>query len=437
MTSNKFWFFLCRILTAALIVTVMWAPHTWAQTYQTLHEFTGGWDGNDYMWVTGASNWYSSGLVLDSSGNLYGVAAGGGAFGNGVAFKLTQNPDASWTETVIHDFTGGADGAFPFGGLIFDGAGALYGTTSGGGAGRCSTWYTQRCGVVFKLTPNLDGSWTETVIHTFGHTGDGAQPEARLTFDTQGNLYGSTVAGGRLRCPAFNGGFDTGCALIFKLTPNSNGSWTETVIHQFTGSRDGAGNPSPLIFDAVGNLYGTISNGGTSGVGVAFKLSPNPDGTWKEKILYDFPVDNEGYWLMTQTGLVFDSAGNLYGTSFWLPNFGGGTVFKLTPSSSGPWKLSVVHAFGTANMYHPVGGVIIDEAGNLYGTAITGGTYGWGVVFKLVPNADLGWTYSELYDFDNAPLSFPFSLIRDSAGNLYGTANYSDTATGGVFEITP
>jgi uncharacterized repeat protein (TIGR03803 family) len=424
------------MLMAALIVSVMLAPGASAQGYQTLHAFTGGSDGNDYMWVTGQSNWYSSGLVLDSSGNLYGVAAGGGAFGNGVVYELSQNSDASWTETVLYNFTGGADGGFPFGGLIFDGVGALYGTTSGGGSGKCSNRYTTGCGVVFKLTANGDGSWTQTVLHSFAGTGDGAQPEARLTFDTAGNLYGSTVTGGLNRCTAFNNGFDNGCPLIFKLTPNADGSWTETVIHRFTGLNDGGGEPSPLLFDAAGNLYGTTSNGGISGVGVAFKLTPSSNGTWTESILHSFPSTNTGFWVMTHTGLVFDSAGNLYGTSFWLPNFGGGTVFKLTPTSSGPWKLTYVHGFGTANQYHPVGGVIFDEAGNLYGTAITGGTDGDGVVFKLAPNG-IHWTYSVLYNFDNAPLSAPFSLIRDSAGNLYGTANYSATASGGVFEITP
>jgi hypothetical protein len=263
-----------------------------------------------------------------------------------------------------------------------------------------------------------------------------------LTFDAAGNLYGTTDAGGlKLSAPCPNNpwGFtySNGCGVVFELTPNPDGSWTESVLHRFTGGSDGGTGIGPLTLDAAGNLYGTSQYGPHGeGYGVVFKLARNTDGTWSESILHAFTGGKDGTDPFSFTGLVFDAVGNLYGTTFWSPGAGGGTVFKLKPTSSGPWKWSLVHSFGPANMNHPVAGVILDSAGNIYGTNVSGGI-GDGIVFKVTPKSDGGWKYTVLHTFHNTPLSCPFSLILDATGNLYGTTCYSDVGAGGVFEITP
>lgn len=427
-------------ILAIMGVMLVVGTNAWAASkYKVLYSFTGGADGNEFMWVTGAGNWFSSGLVADQTGTFYGTTAAGGDYGYGVVFKLAPGSGGSWTETVLYRFTGGADGAYPFAGLVFDTAGNLYGTTSGGGSGSCSNSYTNGCGVVFELTPNLDGSWTENVIYSFTGGADGAQPEARLTFDASGNLYGTANAGGQhlsSPCPynPFGGQYDNGCGVVFELIPNGNGTWAESVLHRFTGGWDGGPEVSSLTFDAAGNLYGT-AQGGKYAQGVVFKLAPSSTG-WKETALHTFTCQKDGCSPLAFTGLAFDATGSLYGTTFWLPNFGGGTVYKLTPTATGPWKWSLVHSFGTANAYHPVAGVILDADGNVYGTATSGGAHGSGEVFKVMPTTGGGWKYTVLHTFANNPLSCPFSLMG-AGGTLYGSACYSDKAAGGVFEITP
>ena len=426
-------------MLAILAMVLIFQGGAWAASnYKVLYSFTGGADGNEFMWVTGEGNWFSSGLVTDQTGTFYGTTAAGGTYGYGVVFQLTPGSGGSWTETVLYSFTGGTDGAYPFAGVVFDTAGNLYGTTSGGGSGSCSNSYTSGCGVVFELTPNLDGSWTEDVIYSFTGGADGAQPEARLTFDASGNLYGTTNGGGKhlsSPCPynPFGGQYDNGCGVVFELSPNGDGTWTENVLHRFTGKWDGGPEVSPVIFDAAGNLYGTAQGGKYQGV--AFKLTPSSTG-WTESILHNFTGGKDGGDPFSFTGLVFDAAGNVYGTTFWLPNFGGGTVFKLTPTATGRWKWSLVHSFGTANAYHPVAGVILDADGNVYGTATSGGAYGSGVVFEVVPTTGGGWKYTVLHNFRNE-LSCPFSLMMGAGDTLYGSACYSDNGAGGIFEITP
>ena len=222
-----------------------------ASTYKIIHEFE--------VPKTPMGN-----LVIDAAGNLYGTTAYGGAScynasGCGVVWKLAPNGIL----TRIHEFTG-PGGAVPYAGLVFDTVGNLYGTTIGGGA--------HNAGVVFKLAPNPDGTWTESVLYSFIN-----QPsQFGLVFDSAGNLYGTTIAGGT---------DDEGA--IFKLAPNPDGTWTESVLYSFTGGADGGFPDAGLIVDAAGNLYGTTESGGaTNGYGVVFKLAPNPDGTWTESVLY-------------------------------------------------------------------------------------------------------------------------------------------------------
>jgi len=246
------------LLIVIAIAILVLTPGAWAVSkYKTLYKFTGGKDG-------GAPH---GDLIFDKAGNLYGTTFGGGAYGYGTVFKL----NATGTETVLYSFTGGTDGRGPRAGLIFDQAGNLYGTAGS---------------VVFKLAPNPDGSWSESVLHSFSGT-DGAGPYASLIFDQAGNLYGTTGWGGA-----------NGLGTVFELTPNSDGSWTESVLYSFCsltpmcgdGERPFAG----LILDQAGNLYGTTFAGGTRGhcsgrrCGVVFKLASNPDGSWSESVLHSF-----------------------------------------------------------------------------------------------------------------------------------------------------
>jgi uncharacterized repeat protein (TIGR03803 family) len=257
---------------------------------------------------------------LDKVGNLYGTARSGGAYDDGVVFKLAPNRDGTWMESVLHSFAGGADGIAPYSGVIFDKRGNLYGTTEGGGP--------NDYGVVFKLTPNPDGTWTESVVHAFaGYPHDGYEPLGGLVFDAVGNLYGTTDLGGV---------YDYGT--VFKLAPNPDGTWTESVLYSFTRGTDGGCSDARVIFDKVGDLYGT-TDCSYDNLGNAFKLIPNPDGTWTESVLYSFTVGADGG--SPNAGVIFDAAGNLYGTT------DGGGAYGLAPSSS--WRPtrteSVLHSF--------------------------------------------------------------------------------------------
>jgi uncharacterized repeat protein (TIGR03803 family) len=327
------------------------------------------------------------------------------------------------SEQVLYSFTLGSDGGEPYGNLVFDSAGNLYGTTSLGGNMKCDNG----CGTVFELTPASGGGWTQTVIHTFEGGNDGAEPVAGLAIDAAGNLYGTTAGGGNSK--------DLGT--VFKLTHGSGG-WTETVIHRFTGGKDGFAPYANVILDGAGNLYGTTSGGGKNNLGIVFELSPTAGGKWTEKILRAFPGGNGGG---APNAVIFDASGDLIGTTYR----GGpaiyhesGIVYKLTKNSGGGWKETVLYSFtGGADGMHPEAGVILDNLGNIYGTTYDGGSSKKGVVFQLSPGSG-GWTQTVLHTFTTisqgqnprAPLLF------DGSGNLYGT-----TAGGGVhgtvFELIP
>lgn len=228
---------------------------------RVLYAFSGGRDGGS-----------PGGVTFDAAGNLYGAAVvgGGGSCGGvgcGVVFELVPNSDGKWREKVLHAFISPGDGAYPYGGVMFDASGNLYGTTnSGGDRGSCQGL---GCGVVFKLTPTSKGRWKEALLHTFTGGNDGANPYG-VIFDAGGNLYGTALVGGITNC--FGGGY--GCGVAFKLTPTSNGEWKEIVLHTFTGGNDGGNPQSGLIFDAKGNLYGSTEWGGADGWGVIFELTP-------------------------------------------------------------------------------------------------------------------------------------------------------------------
>jgi uncharacterized repeat protein (TIGR03803 family) len=228
-------------------------------------------------------------------------------------FLITVPSWAASTFKALHSFTG-KDGAYPFADLVFDAAGNLYGTTLGNFCEQHS------CGTVFKLAPGANGLWTRTVLHYFGGK-DGCEPYARLVFDTAGNLYGTTSCGGA------NGG-----GTVFELSPGAGGKWTEKVLYSFsTAGKDGHLPYAGLIFDTAGNLYGATNQGGAYGGGAVFELSPAADGKWTPAVLHVFGKGKDGS--APRAGLTFDSAGNLYGTTFAGGSSGDGIVFKLAPKT--------------------------------------------------------------------------------------------------------
>ncbi len=340
---------------------------------------------------------------------------------------------AATHETVLHNFNiDGRDGYGPGASLMLDAAGNLYGTTAEGGIYNCNG---RTCGIVFELTPVAGGGWTEKVLHNFNGT-DGNFPMASLIADAVGNLYGTTFMGGTY-----------GYGTVFELTrgPSAVG-WTEKVLHSFNGT-DGAGPYSGLIRDAAGNLYGTTQEGGTysgiyctSGCGTVFELIPTVGGGWTQKVLHSFN-GTDGY--DPEASLIFDAAGNLYGTTAEGTTHGCGAVFELTPTGGGGWTEIVLHSFVNTDGCQPFAGLIFDVVGNLYGTAVYGGIYGRGTVFELTPAAGGGWTETVLHNFNETDGTFPFSgLIFDAAGNLYGTTFLGGDFTcygrscGTVFELT-
>jgi uncharacterized repeat protein (TIGR03803 family) len=317
-----------------------------------------------------------AGLVFDSSGNLYGTTAFGGRSGYGTVYKLSPDSAGTWRKTTLYAFGDQPeDGVSPRGGVAFDAMGNLYGTTLGGGSGGS-------IGSVFELSPNPDGTWRETKINVFGRSGDGSQPVSGLVIDNAGNLYGTTYSGGMAGC-------SYGCGVVFKMSPNGNGTWTESVIHSFTGS-DGGNPAAALLIDGNGNLYGTASRGGNNDAGVVFELKPTGSGVWTESVLYAFKGGSSD-GANPAASLTFDSAGNLYGTTPgpWRSNsLAGGTVFKLIPSAGGNWSESIVHFFGVklSDGIEPTGGVLLDAQGRLFGTTWGGPGDNWGgTVFEITP----------------------------------------------------
>jgi uncharacterized repeat protein (TIGR03803 family) len=336
------------------------APHSmgsWGETI--LHSFKNNYD------PSGSEP--NGGLAVDDAGNSYGTTYYGGAYDVGAIFELTHGP-SGWAESVLYSFgTQPNDGGFTTAGLIMDHLGNLYGTAEGG---------VYNSGVVFELSRGADG-WNETELHEFdGSKGDGAAPYAGVIFDPAGSLYGTTYAGGGYQC-----GSDT-CGTVYELKRAGSG-WKEAILHRFRNTRqDGSWPDASLLRDAQGNLYGTTVEGGTYG-GVVFELTPQAKGGWKETILYDFQGGADG-WLPS-AGVVMDKSGNLYGTTDGGGADGCGVIYKLAPAPKGQWTYTVLKTFYGADGCSPVGNLIMDKKGNLYGGTVLGGAYGGGVVFELTP----------------------------------------------------
>ncbi|MGA7219573.1 MAG: choice-of-anchor tandem repeat GloVer-containing protein [Candidatus Sulfotelmatobacter sp.] len=281
------------------------------------------------------------------------------------------------------------------GNLIFDSAGNLYGTTG--------DQYDPSLITVFQLSPNSDGTWTENVLWTSTGGNDPLNIRPGVIFDASGNVsrYGGTY----------------GCGAVFELTHQTSGSWPETNLFNFDCADSGAYAVGGVTFDKAGNLYGTTPQGGTFGEGIVYQLVPGTGGTWTENILHNFTGGSDGGY-PNHPYLIFDSAGNLYGSAATggqgsCPFFGStstcGTLFKMTPQTGGTWAFKVIHSFTGTDGADAEGTLVFDTSGNLYGTTFDGGTYGYGVVFKLIPHANGKWGEQVLHEFrdggdGNAPL---------------------------------
>jgi len=372
-----------------------------------------------------------TGLISDAGGNLYGATEfsfGSGGYGPGTIFELVKN-GSSYSYVVLYTFTGFADGGGSSGSLARDSHGNLYGTAGTGG--------DNYKGNVFELSPTLGGSYTLTVLYSFTDGADGGYPYGGVILDKGGNLYGTANEGGLLSdCSG------VGCGVVFKLSPGSGGTWTQTVLHRFS-EIDGALPSSGLVFGPNGILYGTTSAGGTStscigaanGCGTVFQIAPSAGG-WTETTLHSFYLTNrDGAY---PEGLTYIN-GKLFGVTYLGGTQSAGTVFELTLTKSGAAE-SVIHSFGTAAT-QPVGAVAFDRSGNLYGSAAKGGNsacyQGCGAIFELKRNGGT-WAETILHEFTGGlDGASPYGTPILSATGLLGTAaGGGANGYGVVFELT-
>jgi uncharacterized repeat protein (TIGR03803 family) len=333
----------------------------WVET--TLYNFLSGGEYDGYSPNTP--------VTLDSSGAVYGTTNVGGTHGYGTVFKLTPPSTASesWTETILYNFLGETDGAFPFGTLLIDKQGNLYGTTNDSEFG-----FGNDGGVVYELTPPTGGGgqWTETVLYLVGSSMQG-----NLTMDQAGALYGTSSDFGNF-------------GSVFQLTPPASGQgfWTETMLYVFLGGSDGAIPVDGVVFGKDGSLYGTTSEGGSqncaSGCGTVFELTPPsvPGGPWTESLIHVFNGGDDG--AVPYGGTALDRSGTVYGTAYSGGRYGLGTVYRLTPPATpdGSWQETTLHAFTGTDGANSVGRVLL--GGNaIYGATQMGGRTNAGTVFQI------------------------------------------------------
>jgi len=384
--------FLLAVSALFLLIPVTELP-SFAQTLTVLYSFSGGTDG---------AQPYAR-LVPDVSGNAYGTTAVGGdlnacpGLGCGVIFKL----DKSGQYHVLYTFAGGVDGANPWSGLLRDSTGNLYGTTEAGG--------TAGFGTVFRLSRG----GVKTTLYNFQSGQDGAYPFGQLISDEQGNLYGTTYRGG----PA-----DAGT--VYKLSRSG-----ETVLYSFKRGSDGENPYAGLVRDGAGNLYGTTFGDGLTAYGTVFRVTP----AGKETVLHTFTGGADGGFPYYGS-LVLDPSRGLYGTT----SFGGahsffGTVFNVNTAG----QFNVVYSFtGGADGGQPNTSLTRDPAGNLYGATLGGGFFGHGTIFRVDSNGKETVIYS--FPGGNSPANINAPLIRDPAGNLYGTSSAGgNSGQGTVFKLAP
>ena len=403
-------------------------PAAQAQTFNVIYNFASGRSGANP----------NVGVTLDNSGNLYGTTYNGGD-GYGTAFKLSPK-NGSWFLTPLYSFKGQPDndGAGPDSPIVIGRDGSLYGAAiSGGPYTYCQIFGGyQGCGTVYNLRPHPTiqpspfSPWLETQIYQFTLDPDGAYPRNNIAVDAEGNMYGTGGNGGNF------------LGVVWELSP-SNGGWVEDPIYTFTNI-DGPGGGVPesgIVLGSDGDLYGTNSEYGHDDngcCGTVFQLVKSGS-SWTGNVLYDFTNGADGE--TPYAGVIEDAAGNLYGATTTGGVNNGGTVYELSPNGQGGYNFQTIYSFtGSAGLATgPFANLVLDGAGNLYGTTYLDGRYGWGSVFKLTP-VHGSWTYSSLHDFSGGldGASPRCSLVFDHSGNLYGTTNIGGAnGLGVIFEITP
>ncbi len=460
-SSAARWRAACAGLLAGAALLTAGAAHATGNE-RVLWSFSGGADG-------GLPNWSSP--IPGPGGVFYGTTLLGGASNVGVVYQLT--PPAGgvgpWTEIVLHSFSCGiSDGCYPYGTLLLDGSGALYGITDSGGAANV--------GAVYKLTPPAGGSgpWTESIVYAFAGGADGATPYGRLVRDNAGNLYGTTYQGGI----AGNQGGAAGNGTVYKLTPSGGGAgaWAHQVLYAFQGSgsglQDGSGPTTGVALGKGGVIYGTTGAGGVLGIsagcpwqvgcGTAFVLTPSKGGTvWTESIMHAFGQSPEDGATPYSSPIVSAS-----GAVFGVTGFGGadnrgyinrGVIYELTPTAggAGPWTYTVLKTMTQSPDYleAPLGDLVTDSSGALYGAALTGGPVGvdglvtnGGGIFKIAPPAGgVGaWTYTALHTFSADSGDFcrsgcyPYSGVSVSkSGIVTGTTTGGGSHPPGTGQVGP
>jgi uncharacterized repeat protein (TIGR03803 family) len=416
-----------RMLSALLIAATFGLTTTsFAATYKILYTFSGYSDG---ALPEGT-------LIFDGQGNLYGTTTAGGTYQGGTVFELTPESDGTWTKTVLYNFNGPGDGNSPLGGLLMDRHGNLYGTAQEAGItnANCSIG----CGTAFALLKGTEG-YTYKVLHSFHGMPDGALPSGPLVADAAGNLYGTTVSGG------VNDVCFEGCGTVFQLQRTADG-WKEQVIHTFTNLfSDGAYPAGTLAIDSAGALYGSSIVGGLTGYGTVFAMRAGAAGTWTENILYNFCSDDGCADGNAAAGGVTLANGGLAGTAQYGGSAPGdyGSFFILTPSSE-HWSIDFFN-FDTTDGAAPISPLLY-FAGNFYGVTEQGGnqndacnlSLGDGVVFE-VAEQDGAFNETMLHTFSGSDGCGPIGgLVADKNGNLFGTTAFGGSSNDGVvFEITP
>jgi len=427
--------FSAGLLLSAYFALLTSAPRAPAQTFKIIHEFP--WpDGS----AQPAGGTVPGGLTLGPRGELYGVAQNGGEVpitgkaycpqGCGIVYELSP-VGTEWQFAVLHSFKNAPDGAFPYAPMILGTDGSLYGTTIGGGfhSDKCPSSYCG--GTVFKLQPCSFHPCrsAETVLYRFpgGSAGEGPGFEAPVTFDDEGNIYGTTEGGG-----FFGGSCSSntyGCGVVFELAPSA-GDWRESVLYAFGDNAIGINPTAGVVFDKQGNLYGTTM------ASDVYQLSPSASG-WNYNVLLTTPDE-------IQAGVILDNAGDIFGVAETGGQFDGGSAFEISAGG----QISDICNFpdyGDSYLPGPAASLVMDAAGNLYGTTNQDGAYGLGTVFRLSPNGDSGtYTYTDLHDFSGPDGYSPLApLVLDKHGNIFGTTygggpmlDATTYSFGVVFEIT-
>ena len=405
---------------ATILLVALTIPPAAAQSFTVVHSFTGGADGNGP----------SAGLTHYSGETFYG--------GTVTSVFRQARQGNGWTVVPTAELPGGAGGFAVNGRLTVGPDGALYGATAFGGFTTCNGGLG--CGVIFKLTPPANFCrgvlcyWNETVLYSFAPSGSpntGYEPTGGLVFDGAGNMYGTANEGGQY-----------GYGTVFELSPSASG-WTASVLHSFSRATDGSAPNGSLAIDGSGNLYGTTYTGGDlncaagAGCGVVFELS-HSGSEWVETVLHTFEGVTDG--ALPYGGLIADSAGNLYGGAGEGGAHQGGTVYELTPSHGG-WTFNLLYALtGTASQAGPVGLLALDSRGNIFGATNSLGDHSYGNVFEL-SLVNGSWNYRDLHDFEGPDGEFPpDGPTLDASGDLIGTTGFGGNNScqcGVIWEITP